>query len=147
MGRGPPPPEHTRWKPGQSGNPAGGQKLPDDIRKARKLTTETFLRLVTDLFHMSAAELDAYMLRKEATMLELMVGGILQRAAREQDYMRANFLLDRTIGKVSDKVQIELPKPFVITRTDGAQLVLGASLPGKMQETIEAEVVKDDETV
>lgn len=27
-----PPPEHTRWKPGQSGNPGGRQALPEAFR-------------------------------------------------------------------------------------------------------------------
>lgn len=43
------------------------------------------------------------------------------------DRARQTFF-DRLYGKVTDKVEVSMPKPFVIKRSDGTEVVLGAKL-------------------
>lgn len=100
----------TTFKPGQSGNPNGRPKLPEDIRKASQLTNEEFIRLANRFFAMSRAEIQETLQDPKATLLELIVGGIAARAAKDNDHTRATFLLDRTIGKVAETIKHGLDK-------------------------------------
>jgi hypothetical protein len=135
-----PPPEY-RFKPGQSGNPGGSQKMPAELQKANKLSAKKFIEYVNRYINMDREEIKEDMKRKEATMLELLVAGMISRAVSQQDPVRANFILDRTIGKVIDKMEIEIvvPKPTIIQRHDGSQVELGHQLIA--ENTIDAELV------
>lgn len=73
----PPPPKHTRWKKGQSGNPNGRPKLPD-IREA--------------LAKILADEKDGY------TALEATLMALRAKAVRG-DIRAAEALLDRAFGR------------------------------------------------
>lgn len=73
----PPPPKHTRWKKGQSGNPNGRPKLPD-IRDA--------------LAKILADEKDGY------TALEATLMALRAKAVRG-DIRAAEALLDRAFGR------------------------------------------------
>lgn len=104
------PKKDTQFKPGQSGNKSGRPKLPEDIRKASKLTNEEFIRIANRFFSMNRGEIQETLQDPKATLLELIVGGIAVRAAKDNDHMRANFLLDRTIGKVAETIKHGLDK-------------------------------------
>jgi hypothetical protein len=93
------------FKPGQSGNPAGRPKTPDDILKANRLTAETFARQINKYLHLTVDELNADLSRPDASMIDLLVGGMVMKAAKDHDWQRANFILDRIIGKVKDPDQ------------------------------------------
>jgi hypothetical protein len=137
------PPAEFRWKPGQSGNPSGRGKMPAELQKASKLSAHKLIAAVNKYIHMTKDALNADLRRPEASMLELLVGGMIARAVKDQDPVRANFILDRTIGKVIDKMEIDvssLPKPVFIERLDGTMVELGH----KMVETIEGEVFEDN---
>jgi len=75
-----PPPEHTRWKPGQSGNPNGGAK-------SRRVTRALIKQLEREGVTAALAKV----------WLKLAVQG---------DHRFFAMLLERTEGKVADVVQI-----------------------------------------
>lgn len=135
------PPEKTKWKAGQSGNPNGKPKMPEELQKANKLSAKKFIEYVNRYVNMNRSEIKEDLERKEATMLELLVGGMISKAVSTQDPVRANFILDRTIGKVIDKMEIEIvvPKPTIIQRIDGSQVELGHKLLA--ENTLDAELV------
>lgn len=135
------PPVETRFKPGQSGNPGGKPKLPQELKRTDKLSKIKFREYLNKFIHMTKTELVAELQKPGSTMLEQLVGGMIARTVKDQDPVRANFLLDRLIGKVKDEMDVELKmKPTYIERRDGTMIELGHA-----PETIDAEVVQQKE--
>jgi len=135
------PPKEHQFKKGQVANPNGRGKMPEELQKANKLSAKKFIEYVNRYVNMNRSEIKEDLERKEATMLELLVGGMISKAVSTQDPVRANFILDRTIGKVIDKMEIEIvvPKPTIIQRIDGSQVELGHKLLA--ENTLDAELV------
>lgn len=129
-------PEGKRFKPGNAGGP-GRPPMPEDIRKI-KVLTKSHVEKVMNLFAgMTEEQIEVHLKRPETTMLEHMVGQITLRAVRDGDTQRLNFLLDRTIGKVKEVTEIQLPVPTIIERLNGDQIELGAKV-------IDAEVLEGE---
>ena len=122
------PPKATRFKPGQSGNPGGKPKVPDDIRKARTLNQIELERTVNRYLYMDRAQVQEAIKNPETPMIELMVASIMAQAAQKGDERRLEFILQRMIGRVTDKIEVKTPTPFVVQRANGDQLVLGAKV-------------------
>ena len=115
------PPVGKRFPPGVSGNPGG---------KPKQLLTQDKVSSVLGKFClMTRIELQEIVQSPKSTMLEVTVASILARAAKDGDYSRLEFLLSRSIGKVTDKVEVKLPQPVVINRPSGEQVELGARMP------------------
>lgn len=95
-----PPPVHTRWKPGESGNKNG--------KPANLLTKDKVSSVLSKFSHMSPEEIQAVLDDKKSTMLEAMVASVMKRALSDGDPHRLEFLLQRSIGKVQDMTQIEV---------------------------------------
>lgn len=85
-------------------------------------------RSVNKFLYMPAAEIEAALAAPETTMLDRMIANIIAQAALKGDQMRLDFVLNRLIGKVKDQIEFSLPKPFIVARSDGTQLELGAKL-------------------
>lgn len=113
------------FKPGQSGNPAGGPGLPQDLRDARKMTSAEVTRILTYLIDLEPAAYAAY---KPKTMLETIVMSLMSKAIEEGCTARLNLLFDRIIGKVKDQLEVTLPTPFIVRRQDGSEVVMGAEV-------------------
>ena len=115
-----------KFKPGQSGNPSGRPKLPEDLKKARRLNQIEVGRLMNRFSDMSIGELRKLMENPSVSTLDLMIGKIVIEAIKHGDQSRLNFILDRMIGKVTEKVEHKLPKPTVIKLFgEDAVMVLG----------------------
>ena len=125
-----PPPEHTRFKPGQSGNPSGAKPF------------LTRARLNGALSKMSKSTIDE--VRKifenpRSTALEAMLASIVIKIYEDGDAGKFNFLLDRAVGRVKETTEIILPKPTVVERLDGTSLVLSSNTP----QEIDGEILED----
>jgi hypothetical protein len=116
------------WKPGESGNPHGSPGLPQELKDARKLNVAEVTELLTRVADMSPADFEAY---TPKTMLEKTVIKALKIAADDGSIAHLSLILDRTIGKVKDKLEVTLPKPFIVKRQDGTEVVMGAELQKK----------------
>jgi hypothetical protein len=115
------------FQPGQSGNPNGRPPLPDEVKKARKISSAEFIRVATVMMNLTKDEIIAKVKNPETPALELIVASILAKGIELGDDKRLNMLLDRTIGKVTDKVEHKFPKRTVIERYNGqGEVVLGA---------------------
>lgn len=94
-----PPPEHTRWKPGQSGNKSG---------KPKQLLTKDKVKGVLGKFSdMTRDQIQDVITNPKSTMLEIMVASIIVKAAKDGDFSRLNFILDRSIGRVAAEAGAE----------------------------------------
>ncbi len=133
MARNPPPPE-KRFKPGQSGNPGGRPKTPEDIREARRLNQAELERTVNRLLFCTREELQTIVKDPKTPMLEVMVASIMAQAATKGDQLRLEFVLARLIGKVKEHLEVTVPTPFVIRRPSGETLELGMDKPKELEE-------------
>jgi hypothetical protein len=122
------------FQPGVSGNPKGGPGLPKDLRDARKLNQQELERVVNKYLNQSLPALMLAMQDECLPMLDMVVANILVQAAQAGDHHRFDFILNRLVGKVQDRVEVTLPKPFVVNRLNGEQVVMGAELPPKEDE-------------
>jgi hypothetical protein len=78
---------------------------------------------------MTAAELVAVMADPALTAVERLIVSILLKGTDEGDQSRAEWFLNRLLGKVKDQLEVSQPKPFVVQKASGEQLVLGAAPP------------------
>lgn len=113
---------------GQPGGP-GKPRTPEDIKEARKLTQIELERAVNKYLYLSRAELKAAIEQPGTPMLDLMIASIVAQAAQKGDQVRLDFILNRIIGKVQDRLEVRTPKPFIVQRADGTALELGAAPP------------------
>lgn len=114
-----------QWKPGQSGNPEGRTKLPEDIRTAKKLNKIELERLLNLYLTLSDDEIKLRLADNSTPQLEKMIASIVTKAVDQGDQQRLTFLLDRLVGKVKDEVDVNLiPRPVIIERHDGSEIEL-----------------------
>lgn len=123
-----PPPEHTRFKKGQSGNPGGKVKLPEDIKQARKLNQVELERIINKYLYMDRDAVKEAISSPSTPMMELMVASIVAQAAQKGDHARLEFVLQRMIGKVKDQLEVSTPKPFIVERLNGDQILIGSKV-------------------
>lgn len=118
-------PENLKsWKPGQSGNPGGRPKLPEDVKAIRTMDKVEFSRTLHKFLHMDRPELEAYLAGPGVPMLHEFIGSIVLQGTEHADGNRFEMLLRRYIGPVTEEVQVGLPKPRVIEYPDGATEVM-----------------------
>lgn len=89
----------TPWKPGQSGNPGG--------RPKELLTTQSVAGLMGRLCRLTRDELFDVVKDPKSTMIEIMVASIMARAADQGDAGRLDFLLNRAIGRVKERLEVD----------------------------------------
>lgn len=104
----------TRFQKGQSGNKSGKPKgliTPDRVRavvaKLSGMNREQLLEVVKD---------------PKSQMFEVMFASVMAKAAKDGDYGRLNFLLDRTIGRTVDQKDVKIQPVIYETsiRPDGS---------------------------
>lgn len=83
----------------QPGNKLGG-------RSKHVLNGEEIRTLVGRFWRMTRRQVSDVFENEHATMGEIMVAGIMVKAAKEGDAHRLSFLLDRAVGKVKEEVEL-----------------------------------------
>lgn len=113
--------------PGQSGNPKGRTPLPPEVKTVRKLTKKDAIQVISKALKMNITELEAAAdgLNPKTTAHEMAVASVLLRAIKKGDYFALDLLYKRSIGLVKNDSGNELPKPIIIERTNGTQVMLG----------------------
>jgi len=107
-----------------------------ELKGVPRLKKEEVEAVLARFAHMSRAEIRAKMEDPKTTMLEMMVGSVVLKAYKHGDQNRLNFLLDRTIGRVKEKIEVTLPEPTYIERFEPNQPVieLGATEVEEIEE-------------
>lgn len=122
------PPKHSRFKPGQSGNPNGRPRIPDGLRDALALNKNILSRLINKYAQMTPAELKEVIKAGTAPSLEIIIASNLLKSATSGDGTGIGWMFDRSIGKVKDQLEVSAPRPYIIERSDGSQTVLGVTI-------------------
>jgi hypothetical protein len=94
------------FEPGKPGGP-GRPPMPDDIKALKQATNDDLTRLVHLYWGRSKAELAAIMKDPKSKVSDLLVCSCFMRAIVSGDYSRVEGLLDRLIGKLTTKTQVE----------------------------------------
>jgi hypothetical protein len=95
--------------------------MPKDVRDARKLTQNEFVKIACNLIKSTKDELQTVLRDPKTSALELMIGGIIVKAITDQDHQRAEFLLNRIIGRVAVQADITLTEEKAPTVNFGVE--------------------------
>jgi len=118
------------WVKGQSGNPKGASLVSREIREIKKLNKIEVEKVLNKfLFEYSLEELVKYAKDPTNPTLDAIVAKILVTAYNQGDQMRINWIFERLVGKVTEKVEHQLPKPTMIKLLNNeGSIVLGAQI-------------------
>lgn len=90
------------FKKGQSGNPGGRKRMPQEIKELTFLTKQRMIGVLNQFLYMTKDEIQAKLQDPNINMLEMAIGHIIAKAAKDGDPTRLNFVFDRIVGKVTD---------------------------------------------
>lgn len=111
------------------GDPRCGRlPLPPEVKAARRLNKTEFERITNRYVWSTEAELLDAKANPETPAIERVLISILLEAIEKGDHSKAEWIAQRLIGKVKDEVEVSTPKPFIVERLDGSQMVLGAKV-------------------
>ncbi len=83
------------------------RRLPEDLREARMHNANEFEACIYTYMNMPLAQLESAWLEPGMRSLDKIVIKILILSIKNGDYQRLNFLLERTIGKVADRLEFK----------------------------------------
>jgi hypothetical protein len=108
------------------GDPRAGRPPMDaDLKRANALTSAELKRTLNRLLFMEDIELEALTKDAKANQLERIVSNIILQATKHGDVARMEWLAQRLVGKVVDKVEVKT-EPFIVKRQDGTEIVMGS---------------------
>ncbi len=124
--------------PFQPGNKIGKgrPKLDSYLVEVKKLNRDEVERTLADLMHGDRDKIKAVINDPATPMLRLMVASLIQKAITSGDPAILNFLLDRTIGKVKEQVEIDMTVQHELTRHQAAMVMISED---KILELIKVE--------
>lgn len=97
----------TKFKKGISGNPKGRPKLANDLKAARAQYANDLEACIYKYSEHTKDEMLRALKDPKTPALDLVVLNILTKAITKGDQQRLGFLLDRTIGKVKERIMTE----------------------------------------
>lgn len=137
-----PPPEHYRFKKGQSGNPSGMAKHDNDIRKIKRLTNKELAEVANIVIKGDVDELRAIVANPKSTVLAVMMGAVAIKIIEKGDMHSLDILLNRLLGRVKENVKINGNLEI-----NNAPQVVRLRLPDNGREVIEVQsTVVDQES-
>jgi hypothetical protein len=93
------------WQKGETGNPKGAPKTPEDVKALRRLNGPEFDRVANKFLFLTKAEIVRILNDAATPSLELIVASVIHKAIIEGDAKRLEYLLMRVIGKVAQPIQ------------------------------------------
>lgn len=101
----------TTFKKGDPRAAAAGRKssraLPPDLKEARNLNATLFEDTIYKYLNLDVNTLEALLKDKSIPARDMVVIRILALAIQNGDTARLNFLLDRTVGRIVDRVEVK----------------------------------------
>ena len=106
------------FQPGHKFSP-GRPLIPPDLKEVRTLKKDEAERLITMLMTKTVDELKAIREDKNTPAMHVVIANIIIAASISGDNTRMEFLFNRTIGRVLEKIEHTVPTPFVIRKPNG----------------------------
>lgn len=102
--------------------------MPPELKEARRLNKTEFEAIVNKYLWLGAGALDAASENPTLPAIERMLVAIIAKGIKTGDWGQAEWIAQRLIGKVQDKVEVSVPRPFLVHKSDGSVLELGAKV-------------------
>jgi len=96
----------SKWKPGQSGNPSGSSAISRQIATLKKFNKVEAERVLSKFLNWPVDQLIEFIQDKSNQVLETLVARVLLEAIRKGDHSRAEWVLQRLIGKVKEEIEM-----------------------------------------
>jgi len=103
--------------------------LPLDLKGVKPLSEDVYKRMYTKYLEMPLSDLTARIEEKTLPALEHLFAASIKAAIDTGNLPGLRDGFDRTLGKVKDSLEVTMPKPLVIRRLNGDEIVLTAALP------------------
>jgi len=133
------------FEKGKVSNPRGRPPVPDEYKKIQKLNADQVKGMIAKFARMTIAEMEDYLNSGTAPVFEAMIGNIIRKCLEDGDHAKLNFLLDRTIGKVKENVEVSLVPQitYKTTMTEDGRMIQDV-IKQELPEAIDAEYTSTD---
>lgn len=101
-----PPPKHSQFKKGQSGNPLGGKLHAPEIRKLSKLTIETYREVIELVLTGDLEALKAMINNPKTPALQVGLATSMLKAIKNGDPNVFERFAERIVGKIPDVINV-----------------------------------------
>jgi hypothetical protein len=91
-----------RYMPGQSGNLRGRPVLPDDLKAVSEISPTKLKLLLSHYLSISITDLKEIAEDPQLSGIEALLIGVIIKAIVNGDSLRADFLLNRLVGRVKE---------------------------------------------
>jgi hypothetical protein len=122
------------FKPGQCGNPSGRPKVPEDVKAARELNKAGVQLAASKLANMTVTQLRAMIQDPNTPVLEMMFGSVILKCITTGDSGRLELILNRTAGKVVERVEVKTLKKFEDMTDEELTAFVLAAYAGKLPD-------------
>ena len=131
--------ERTQFKKGESGNPSGRKRVPEHIKKASKLTQHQLRKELSEFLLANERQVKEIANDEEAPVIRRILAKTCLSALKGNEKCTL-LLLERTVGRVRETLEIQMPTPYVVEDiSSGKSIELGSKDP-----TIDAEVIDEN---
>lgn len=113
------------FKPGNPGGPGRTKGIP--LYKPR-MNPEVLKEMIDKYFLLDIDQLEECKKNNKLTAIEHVIISTMFSAKKYGDMGKLDILLNRLIGKMTDKVEIKTPTPYIIEKRDGQQLEMGGEI-------------------
>jgi hypothetical protein len=112
----------TRFKSGQSGNPNGRPKLPDELKDFRKATVKEFKDAVKIILYATEQYANDILNDENESLLNKTLAQGMLACAKSGDVQKLTYYTDRAFGKPKESVDVNLSRPSILIKRDGTQM-------------------------
>lgn len=120
--------EKTQFKRGVSGNPSGRPRVTPEMKRLRELTSEEITQIGKVIVFGTNEDLDTVLYASTSHVLQKWIASVAKRGIQRGDVHSLNALLDRLVGKVTEKIEHKGLALTIIERLDGSEVVMSAEM-------------------
>ncbi len=113
-----PPPKHSRFKKGKSGNPSGGRAHNPATKALRKLTIETYREVIQLVLDGKVQDLKDMAEHSDTPAIQVGIAVAFLKAIKNGDYSVIERIAERIVGRI----------PEVVTVNQNTNMAINASI-------------------